>query len=241
MTDHDEPRGDAARVEDLAVKAALGELTPEERAELDSAAAADPRLQDELDADAEVVASLQRGAAVAPPPRLRDAVLSAVAATPQDSAADDAVAAPTPLRRRRGWAAPLLAAAAVATLAVGAVVIVIATSADDDPVESVTDAPDVVVSSFQGSLDGSLTSYTSASAEAVVLRGTGVPSVDPTETYQAWSIRGDDATSLGQFRPDDDGTVEVVFEGVADVVQIGITLEPAGGSTRPTPPVLASA
>jgi anti-sigma-K factor RskA len=43
------------------------------------------------------------------------------------------------------------------------------------------------------------------------------------------------------FRPDDEGNVEVRFDDVTDVTVIGITLEPAGGSAQPTPPVLASA
>jgi len=247
MSSHDhrnDARNDAGhddrRIDDLVAAAALGELTVEEAAELEAAAAADPRLRAELDADAEVVAALQRPAAVEPPPRLREAVLSAVAATPQEQADDDVVAAPTPLRRRSRWVAPLLAAAAVVAIAVGAVVVVTAMEGGDDPVEAVVDASDVVVTPLEGSLGGTVTSYASPTADAVVLLGTGVPKPGPTETYQAWAIRGDEATSLGLFRPDDDGVVEVRFDDVADVPTIGITLEPAGGSPQPTPPVLAS-
>jgi anti-sigma-K factor RskA len=154
---------------------------------------------------------------------------------------DDTVAPVTPLPRRRRGAAVLLAAAAAVALAVGAAVVILASPDGDDPVEAVVEAPDVVVRTLEGSLGGTLTSYTSAGADAVVLRGSDVPTVGPTQTYQAWSIDEGGAASLGLFRPDDEGNVEVRFDDVTDVTVIGITLEPAGGSAQPTPPVLASA
>ncbi len=55
-------------------------------------------------------------------------------------------------------------------------------------------------------------------------------------TYQVWRVTGDgEMVSAGTFTPDADGHIAVVLEGGSgDVVKFMITLEPPGGSDRPT-------
>lgn len=233
------------RVDELIALAALGELSPDEERELDAAARRDPLVAAEVDAALSAAAVLQQSHAEQPPVGLRSSVLAAISATPQDppSVVDDVQDAPISLDERRGRRrfAPLVAAAAaVIVMIVGAAVIV--SSGDDagsDQVAAVVDASDASTSILTGELDLLVTF--AASADAIVVEGDGLPALDDSETYQLWLVDADGATSVGVFRPDDDGTVTVRFDGVDPTgFVLGVTEEPAGGSASPTLPILAS-
>jgi hypothetical protein len=68
-----------------------------------------------------------------------------------------------------------------------------------------------------------------------------LPELSDDQTYQIWLIEeNDDRVSGGIFRPQADlpYTTQPVFAGqdISDFVGIGVTVEPAGGSDRPTGP-----
>ena len=242
------------RIDELIALAALGELSAAERAELDGEARRDPTVAAELDEAVAAAASLQRTHAESPPASLRDSVMAAIAATPQETAAaSDAAGGPgvssegPPVvsidaeRSRRRGRPMLFAAAAVALFVVGGVVLVATNDSSPDPIAAVLEAPDATTRSLTGEIDN-LTVVYSASEDALVVEGDGLPVLDDTATYQLWLVGDDGATSVGVFRPDADGRVSEWFtERDPTGFVLGVTKEPAGGSESPTLPILASA
>jgi hypothetical protein len=75
-----------------------------------------------------------------------------------------------------------------------------------------------------------------------ILRAEGFPPLPPDQAYQLWLITGDDRTSGGLFTVDEYGCGTFVFhptQSLDDFDGMGITPEPAGGSSGPTaPPVV---
>jgi hypothetical protein len=236
------------RIDELIALAALGELSELDRRELDVAAQGDPIVAADLDAALAAAAALQRPHAEQPPPALRNSVLAAIAATPQDGiasaagpAADPAVSLDAERDRRRFRPAILAAAAAVALFVAGGVVLVAQTDDPSDPIAAVVEAPDASSRRLAGDIE-TLTAVYSPSEGALVIQGESVPVLDDTETYQLWLVGDDGATSVGIFRPDEDGTVAERFaDADPNGFVIGVTEEPAGGSESPTLPILASA
>jgi anti-sigma-K factor RskA len=256
------------RIDDLLALAALGELTDDDQRELDEAIVADPRLADELDELLETAAALQRSADRTPPPDLRSRVLASVDAIEQEPGGGVLDDAPTMATgsspatqaadigttgtaevtdigrsRRRGWV-PLAAAAAVVALIVGGILTL---SIGDDggggsTFDAVVESDDAEVRVLDGELSGSLAAIYSPAQSALALDGTDVPSLVDNTTYQLWLVDEAGATSVGLFRPDDTGRVEQRFDDVNPLgFVIGVTIEPAGGSDQPTPPIVAKA
>lgn len=250
------------RIDELIALATLGELSDAEWVELDQAAASDPVVASELAEALSAAAALQHSQAEEPPPLLRSSVLAAIAVTPQDAAtpeepasipvtASDApvvAASPTPAvsldgerRRRRFSPVALAAAAAVALFVAGGVVLVAIDDRGADPIAAVIEAPDATSRELDGEIQN-LTVVYSPSEGALVVEGDGVPVLDDTATYQLWLVSDDGATSVGIFRPDDDGKVAERFADTDPTgFVLGVTQEPAGGSESPTLPILASA
>ncbi len=234
-----EPR-DEERLDQLLAAAALGELSHDEERELDAALAADAGLQDELDAALDTAARIQAADPVRPPDAMKERVMRAI---------DDV--APAPLRsvvdlgaersRRRARWLPIAAAAAFALVVAGGV-IVTRNGDSTDVVAEVIAADDAEFRTFDGDLSGSLRAVFSADANALVIEGTDVTTVGDELTYQLWLVDGGGARSVGLFRPGPDGRVAVAFEGTDPAgFVLGVTVEPAGGSTAPTDPIVATA
>lgn len=255
------------RMEDLILLAALGEISAADQRELDLAAESDPEVAVELAAELETSALLLAAAASPAPASLRAAVLAEVDTTLQDpvldarvdpelapsgptsvTATDDAddaddadeVVSLAARRSRRRWLVPALsAAAAVVVLAVGAVVVVVGDD-EADPIAAVVDADDVVRRPLAGELQGTLAVSYSPGEEAIVIDGREIPSVAADRTYVLWFINGDEATPVGEFRPDDSGAVSVRLDGLdPSGADLGVTEEVAAEIDTPTEPILA--
>ena len=244
------------RIDELIALAALGELSAEDQRELDAVVRTDPAVAAEVDEALGAAAALQRSHAEEPPPALRSSVLAAIASTPQEPAVPD-IATPAGAREptedttrvvsldsqraRRGFRPAMLVAAAVALFVVGGVALVTTRDDASDPIAAVVEAPDATSRTLSGTFEGLTVTY-SASQDALVVEGNGVPVVDDSATYQLWLVGDGEATSVGIFRPDTDGRVSERFANVdpTDFV-LGVTREPAGGSESPTLPILASA
>ena len=252
---------DEQRIDELIALTALGEITPAEEAELDAAIAADASVADELAADLAVAARLQAAHREPPPATLKQNVMEAIdaigAPATTDAKAARHLAADAPLeaddtevrsldaqrtarRRRRRWQP--LAAAAAAVLLIAGGLFVTNRGGDGEPTfAAIVEASDIQARVLAGELPGSLEVVYSPSQGAFVLSGTA-PVLTAAETYQVWFVDGTNVTSVGLFTPDDTGRVAQVFDGSdpSDVV-VGITIEPAGGSSAPTLPIVASA
>jgi anti-sigma-K factor RskA len=68
-----------------------------------------------------------------------------------------------------------------------------------------------------------------------------LPQTPVEQEYQLWFMAGNEEVSMGTFRVQDDGMGLMIFDldhPVEDFDAIGVTLEPAGGSSEPTSPPL---
>ncbi|MGB0112192.1 MAG: anti-sigma factor [Ilumatobacteraceae bacterium] len=240
------------RIDELIALATLGELTPADEAELSAAAAADPELASELDEALASAAALQRLHAEEPPPSLRAGVLAAIAATPQEQVdapldtTEPTFAPPVSLdaerTRRRRWG-PLLAAAAavVVVVAGGALLITNDDASAPDQFAAILEADDADSHTLAGPLPGTLTVTYSDSHNAMVVSGSGIPVLSDQEVYQLWVDIDGHMTPSGFFRPDADGNVEELIDGVVTTGEsINVTEEPGVGAESPTLPVLAT-
>jgi anti-sigma-K factor RskA len=206
---------------------ALDALDENERREFEEHLAFCERCRQDLAGLREAAASLAYGAPRAtPPPALKERILAQARAERPNV---------VPLRRRRNWSLPLGAAAAVAACA--AVVLgiwAISLSNSHDPLESVLSKP-----------GARLISMGKAGCVAVAPDGSAVlalavPHAPTGKTYEAWVIQGADAKPAGLF-PGSAGTSIVrIRRPVRTGTIVAITLEPAGGVTKPTTKPLAA-
>ncbi len=183
----------------------------------------------------EAGAMLTTASAVAPPPELRDRVLTGITTVrplpPQ--------VRETPQRRRFRPAA-LLAAAAV-VIAVGAGVAITEPWADEtsqspslSAVDQVLQAEDAenYTQKFPDGSEATLTRSKSLNRAVIVTSDMAPP--PEGKVYQLWlDHEGVGMVSAGEMPPEEDAVV--VLEGdPATAIGAGITVEPAGGSPKPT-------
>ncbi|HEX8767315.1 MAG TPA: anti-sigma factor [Jatrophihabitans sp.] len=178
---------------------------------------------------------------VSPPPQLRAAVLGAVARSrplpPLVEAARESNV--RPLRRSQRLWQGVAAACALIAIAVSAWGYSehrqAQQAARGSVVQSLLDAPDVRATTT-AMKQGQGTLIYSRRERRLVLIGRGMPTLPANQTYQLWLMTETGApVSGGVFRPDQAGNVEVPASGNLDGVdQMGISIEPAGGSAQPT-------
>lgn len=140
-----------------------------------------------------------------------------------------------PHRRFGGWAAGVAAAAAAIS-----VVVAVGLGGDPDIAEQVYAAPDVVVLEVENAPFPGTEIVYSREVGRVLFTADQLPDPGEGRTYQLWLIDEEGPSSAGTFLPEDGETV-VVLEGTAEPgYTVGLTIEPAGGSTQPTGEVLVA-
>lgn len=170
-----------------------------------------------------------------------DAAVGAAAATEPDATPQRREPAPTRARLGRR-----LLVAAASVLALAAVGLGWGLSRDDAgdalamerEVMMIASAPDA------HSMDlelGSTHIVVSDRMEAFAVMGTSTPMPDKGMEYQLWLVMADGTKIAGPtFMPGDDGKVMTMMHvDLAGAMAIGVTIEPAGGSTEPTSEVIA--
>jgi anti-sigma factor RsiW len=70
--------------------------------------------------------------------------------------------------------------------------------------------------------------------DQAIFRATGVKALPSNRTYQLWVINDKGARSVGVLGRGDSGDIAKFVEGVKKTDQIGLTVEPSGGSDQPT-------
>ncbi|HET8970866.1 MAG TPA: anti-sigma factor, partial [Candidatus Nanopelagicales bacterium] len=201
-------------------------------------------------------AELGAAAELAAPADLRRRVLAQVATTAQLPPEQAPGERPEPtvvvaLRRRRPMATWLLAAAA-AVLAVAVVGVgwraatlsgdLSTAQASAREVAAVLTAPDARTVSGQTTDGARGAVVTSSSLNQSVVLADGITPAPEGKVYQLWYLTAAGAaTSAGFLDPGPDGRAVVTLTGSADAAAaVGLTLEPAGGSSTPTTtPILA--
>lgn len=146
--------------------------------------------------------------------------------------------------RRRWYTRPVTtlvaAAAAVALVFGGGVAInsviqgqqVTASASQINQIQAASDYQRRTVDVASG---GSATVIWSVAERRSALLGTGLAKLPSSLTYELWYIGSDGARPAGTFDVDGSATQSVVLAGKMNGGDsIGVTIEPAGGSTKPT-------
>jgi anti-sigma-K factor RskA len=171
----------------------------------------------------ETAARLAMARALRPPPLMQARVMAATYRTRQ--------LPPLPAADRVHRAPRLLIAAAAAGLA-AALTLGVTQALNQHPspgISAVEQAPDARIHTMRTSVGGTVTLVVSARLKDAVLTATGMPPAAPGRVYQLWVIGPHGARPAGFVT-----TGSVLASGIAPGDRIAITVEPAGGTTRPT-------
>jgi anti-sigma-K factor RskA len=176
----------------------------------------------------ETAARLAMARVVVPPARLEQRVLAATYRTRQ--------LPPLPGERtHRKFPRRLAILAAAASVAAAVALGVSQLSAQhqldgarETAIARVVAAPDARVETARTSAGGSVTVVTSAALREAVVSSTGMAPLSSGRVYQVWVMSPSGARSAGLLH----GTS--LLAAVARGDRIGITVEPAGGTARPT-------
>jgi anti-sigma-K factor RskA len=99
------------------------------------------------------------------------------------------------------------------------------------PVAQVFEARDAETTTIDTANGGELTVATSESLGKMAVNTEGLPELTAEQVYQIWAITGDERQSVGLVEDLQKGrAMKLPGEGT----QIGITIEPSGGSEQPT-------
>jgi len=227
----------------LAAPYTLDGLTDVERRRFETHLTDCDTCADEVRGMRETVTRLATAAAQDPPEALRERVLAQAARTRQ---VPPRVTRPAAVRARRlGWmlsAACLLLAAVlgVATLRVERTKERV--DALNRDIAAVMAAPDARTVTGKVAPGGSGTVVASRSLGKAVIVMSGLPKLSSARTYELWLMGPRPPRPAGTMRPPAKGDpAPVLATGLGDATQIGITVEPAAGSQRPTTPPIFTA
>jgi anti-sigma-K factor RskA len=145
-------------------------------------------------------------------------------------------------RRPQGMRNWLVGIAAAAVIALGGVGVGAYMANQNDPLNQVMQAGDVREATVDVAGGGTATVAVSPSKDAVVVRMNNVPPPPPGKVYQMWLIPKDGSAPVSQGLMDAEALSKpAVVTGIRTAASLGITVEPAGGSTAPTLPTVAAA
>ncbi|WP_030684088.1 anti-sigma factor [Streptomyces sp. NRRL B-1347] len=228
----------------LAVPYALDALDPDETRRFEKHLATCARCTDEVRALAADTVRLARAASVPAPEDLRERILAAVRTTAQEPA--ERRAGPEPLRapprREPGRALFALAASAavLALLAVGVLALALARTdgelADERAaareIAHVLAAPDARASTGRDARGRGIAVVVSRAERRAVVSVTGLGRPPDGRAHQLWVMRAGSAPrSLGLL----DGETPVVAKDLSTRARsLAVTMEPDGGSAKPT-------
>jgi anti-sigma factor RsiW len=187
----------------------------------------------------ETAARLALACAVTPPARMEQQVLAATyrtrqlpplpAGRPRREARVQPVRA---LRFPRRIAVLAAAASVAAAVALGITQLSAQHQLDharDTAIARVVTAPDARVEAARTSAGGNVTVVTSAALREAVVSTSGMASLPSSRVYQVWVMSPSGARSAGLMHGS-----SLLASSVRPGDRIGITVEPAGGTTQPT-------
>jgi len=210
---------------------ALDALSPEEAAAFRKHLEACPACCQEVRELRSAAARMGASEAVAPPPYLKARVLEAANRTPQQPPRVTPIRAGRPSR----WSPKLVAAAAAAVLVVGTAIGVGVTVGEPETtlqagvveVFTASDARSTEVETSRGPLKIA----TSRSEGRMAVDTSGLVPLDDEQVYQVWTVvEGEPLPVVVLEQPDAGAHMGMPAPGT----QVAITVEPAGGSERPT-------
>ena len=202
---------------------------------------------------AETATVLALAAAAEPPQGMRERVLAAASVTrqaPPELAAGRggrAVARPTagvPATSRRRWVPRVAIGFGAAGLAAAAALGVVQASTQDQlnsavaqqtQIAAVLGAPDARITAASTSVGGRAIVVVSHTEQKVVFTSAGLPALPASQVYELWLLGPSGARRAGLLPPPSGGrTAPVLASGVSADDKVGVTVEPAGGTSSPT-------
>lgn len=216
---------------------ALDALDPHERTSFEFHLDQCAECREELSGFLETAARLGQTEEVSPPPALRAQILDAARQTSQHRPVVEL--AQRKIRRR---VPQLVAAAAIALALAGGTTAVVQSQRVNDletansQMKSVLTAEDVTSSSGSTKDGGTVRVLASKSHDAAVVVGAALPRLSDGRVYQVWTMHDGRPKPAGVIGSEP-GMVYVPKVGTADAV--AVTVEPAGGSERPTTDAIA--
>jgi anti-sigma-K factor RskA len=219
---------------------ALDALDPAERDRFTRHLPRCPLCENEVRGLQETAARLGVAVAAVPPGSLRARVLAAAANIRQLPPETE----PPPARARAGRfprPAALLAAVAVAVAIVLGVMQAVTqrelghARAQTQAVEAVLSAPDARLLTRATADGGRASVVVSRSRHALVLTTSGLPALPAAKVYEVWFMAPGRIRAAGLLSSPTGGrTAPLLASGLAAGDRIGVTVEPAGGTARPT-------
>jgi anti-sigma-K factor RskA len=235
---------DQERFEDLKDAYVLGALPEEERLEFEQYLAAHPELQAEMEELSTVAGLLAFSVREQEPsPDLRRRIMDTV----------EAEAVQPRTSQRRSWLARLweavgprdLALAAAAVLAIGLFSWSMllqgevrdlqgrVQSLQSQPQDQ-SQGPQMIALGGAGTEQGVRAELVTLEGDRAVLVAENMPPAPEGKTYQIWVIKGDTPKPSGLFEPKGDSIAVVVENPVEGADAVAVTVEPEGGSKKPT-------
>ena len=210
---------------------ALDALPDPERAEFERHLRHCPSCDAEVRGLRETAARMAMAQAVSPPPGMEQRVLAAAYRTRQLPPLPPAHHRRVP-RRVAVFAAAASVAAAVALgiTQVSTQHQLESTRASAAAISRVVTAPDARIETTRTSAGGSVTVVASAALREAVITAAGLGSPPAGRVYQVWVISPSGARSAGLMA----GPSTLLASAVVPGDRIGITVEPAGGTSKPT-------
>jgi anti-sigma-K factor RskA len=185
-------------------------------------------------------AELSHTTEAVPPPQLRGQVLAAISQVrPLAPVPDNVVALRRARASRSVWqfvaAACALVAIAVSGWGYSQHRTAERAASAQSSVQTLLHAPDLRVRTT-ALQHGSGTLLYSTGEHRVMLIGQGMPALAPGKTYQLWMLPANgQAVSAATFHPDRAGNMQLSVSGdLSGFARMAISVEPAGGSPRPT-------
>ena len=230
----------------LAGAYALDALTEPDRVKFERHLAGCEACRQEASSLREAAGRLAAVSAVPPPAHVREQVLAEAARTRQQPPLTlDAPAGSGAGRRAVRWRAPRMAVAIAGGLILVALVLggmfihtqrsLNLEQAHNRAIATVLNAPDATIMSAKAMTSGSATVVMSHRDRALVLTTAMLPALPAGQRYQVW-LMGPRRTRPGGMLPEPRRgmTAPVVVSGVAPGDMVGLTVEPASGSTVPS-------
>jgi hypothetical protein len=192
----------------------------------------------------ETATRLGQAVAARPPEQMKARVLAAVARTRQLPPVPAALPLPAPgPGRTRRLAIPVAAACLAVAIVLGVLLGIsrhqLSTeTARQRAIAAVLAAPDARLVREPTSVGGIATVVIAAHLHRFIFMSAGLPALADARVYQLWVI-GPHGTATSEgllIRAGNGQTAPVLATGLAPGDRVGVTVEPAGGATKPTTP-----
>lgn len=213
---------------------ALGALSEEEHREVEEYLEQNPSEQAEMDELASVASLLALAPQEQEPPeRLRKSLIKQV----RSESETDYSTAESVSRTTGGWMSRLFGprgiAVGAAAMALAALLVWNITLQTE-----VRDLRDFQMSAYelQGSGEASEAQgqIVNLDGENSMLVATDLPELPEGQTYEMWTIEGDEPESCGLFKSGESLSIESIDQSLTGAETFAITVEPEGGSQQPT-------